>query len=69
MPEMIARLLLELPASIGAADSDISVSNDKLRPTTLLMRYDLRYESPTGRLIRGERAELVHEETYKNQQK
>src|SRR6188474_2017199 len=59
IPEMVAKLLLALPASIGAADSDMSVSNDRLRPTTLLMRYDLRYESPTSRLIRGDRAELV----------
>jgi hypothetical protein len=69
IPEIVASVLLELPASIGAADIEMSASRDKLEARTLLMRYDLRYESQTGRRFGMKWPNWFKEETYQNQQK
>jgi hypothetical protein len=46
---IVASDLLELAASVSLDSSDTSASRDKLKPNALLMRKDLRDQSPVGR--------------------
>jgi hypothetical protein len=48
-PVIVASDLLELAASASPDRSDTSAIRDKLKPNALLMRKDLRDQSPVGK--------------------
>src|SRR6185503_16269274 len=63
-PVIVASDLLELAASESLDSSDTSAIRDKLKPNALLIRKDLRDQSPVGRKAQTGSGE----ETYRNPQ-